>query len=78
MTLTFWAAKTLAASNLLGVGEHTLLLNATLAPPLLPPVFNKPTAITLSGKIVASFLVSGFLINPGLVLMLPLRSGWLR
>ncbi len=61
----------------LELGSILLLLHATLAPPLLPPVFNKPTTFTLSGKIVASYLVSVVLINLRLVLMLPLRSGWL-
>ncbi len=59
----------------LKLGSILLLLHARLAPPPLPPVFNKPTAFTLAGKIVASYLVSVVLINLGLVLMLPLRSG---
>jgi hypothetical protein len=59
------------------LGSILLLLHATLAPPPLPPVFNKPTAFTLSGKIVASYLVSVVLTNLGQVLMLPLRSGQL-
>ncbi len=58
---------------LLGPGGQNL--HPTSLPTPLHPVFNKPTAFTLSGKIVASYLVSGILINLGLVLMLPLRSG---
>ncbi len=53
----FWAAQTMSASTLLEVGEPKL--NPTLALLPLSQLFNKPsTASILSGKIVASYLVS--------------------
>jgi hypothetical protein len=48
---------------LLGPGGQNL--HPTSLPTPLPPVFNKPTTFTLSGKIIASYLVSGVLINLG-------------
>jgi hypothetical protein len=53
----------------LELGTLTLLL--TLAPPLLPQLFNTPTAIILFDVIVASYLVSGSLRSRGRLIRMP-------
>ncbi len=63
--------------RLLYLESGNLNLRPTLAPPLLPQVFNKPTASILTGVLIASYHVSEVRIHLSWVVLLPMRSGWL-
>ncbi len=64
--------------RLVNLEVESLNLCLTLAPLPLPQLFNKHTTSILSGKLVASYLVSVAFLSLGLAELLPLRSGRLR